>query len=412
MTASDITTQSGSNLTTQSGSILVTEGQQAGTRPPILIMPTPVLKRVGGVFDVIPNLLITTLALSAASAFPPGNQASASAPPPNYEVRAHQQPNTLIEGIPTNTATTLLPGIQYDCLPAPSIKYQLRVDPIPNLLGKQLIQSTGLPFHPVDTTRRPELPQSLTADIYSVSYMPPPAPAVAPSPSALVMPTPQIKVQVFAEPGPPNVLIHGITAQPPIPIAMQTDTSRLQVKYEVYDLNSLWFNSILPENIPKPVQNPFVNDLHYQYLSRTDVFDFNYIFDAGQLVRGIPPSGTPPPPPPPPPSGEGMTKPGGRVILEPKYQGETLPEPCDFISKLSTGETITNAFCVCKVYSGADGSPASVLSGAPSISGTIITQEVTGGVLGCTYELLFTAYTSFGNIVEISAYLSIVPDLV
>jgi len=102
---------------------------------------------------------------------------------------------------------------------------------------------------------------------------------------------------------------------------------------------------------------------------------------------------------------------GGRVILPAKKLGETVIMPFDFVSKLSLGETILAGTCTCIVYTGTDSNPASVIGGTATISGTVVNQLVTGGVLGTIYELLARATTSLGQVILISAYLAVVPDL-
>jgi len=356
--------------------------------------------------DPIQNLISSTLGTTAPAALPIGKQQSASAPPPKIQIQLDNFPNGLLRGIVAVQPFFQTGGAQAASIAAPSIAYQLRIDPIPNLLGKQLIQSTGLPFHPVDTTNRPEPPKSLTADMYVTAYVPYTVPT-ATVPPAIITAAPEIKHQVFVEPI-QNTLIHGITAQSAsIPIAKTPDLSQLQTKYDVYDLNSLWANSIYPENIPTPAPMPFIASLTYQSIYRTDVFDYNYLSDTGQLVRGIPPQITPIPPP----IIQSLARPGGRVILNPKKLGETVVEPFNFISALGSGETIVSATCGCTVYTGADPNPSAMLVGAPAINGTIVQQEITGGILGCIYELLCTATTNAGEVIEISAYLAIEPDL-
>lgn len=100
-----------------------------------------------------------------------------------------------------------------------------------------------------------------------------------------------------------------------------------------------------------------------------------------------------------------------RVILPPKLQGETVTIPFDFISRLSPSETIVSAVCTCSTYSGTDALPNSVISGTATISGTIVNQLITVGVLGVIYALLAKATTSLGQVIELSAYLVIIPDL-
>lgn len=121
---------------------------------------------------------------------------------------------------------------------------------------------------------------------------------------------------------------------------------------------------------------------------------------------------TPPTPPPGPPASSGaVAGPGGRIILMPKKVGETVIRPFDFISRLGALETITSAVTTAFVYSGVDPNPALIINGAAKISGTIINQSLTGGVLGVIYELLCTVNTSLGQRLEMSAFWVVEPDL-
>ena len=101
----------------------------------------------------------------------------------------------------------------------------------------------------------------------------------------------------------------------------------------------------------------------------------------------------------------------GQVIFDPKYVGETKLFQFDFTSDLAIGETISTQTVTASVYSGTDGSPSAIISGIASASGAIVSQKVTGGVLGVTYELLCTITTSLGQTVEKSAYLAVAPEL-
>lgn len=102
---------------------------------------------------------------------------------------------------------------------------------------------------------------------------------------------------------------------------------------------------------------------------------------------------------------------GGRMILPGKKVGETIFESANFLSNLGVTETINSALVTASVYRGNDPTPSAIISGPASISGPIVQQLVTGGVLGTTYELLFAANTSLGQTIEIAAYLTIIPDL-
>ena len=101
-----------------------------------------------------------------------------------------------------------------------------------------------------------------------------------------------------------------------------------------------------------------------------------------------------------------------RVILGSKYSGEILNVKFDFLSSLAPTETISTKIVTASVYSGVDPGPASLIAGAASSSGTVVTQKVLGGVMGVTYELLCSITTSTGQTLQQSGYLAIVPELV
>lgn len=100
-----------------------------------------------------------------------------------------------------------------------------------------------------------------------------------------------------------------------------------------------------------------------------------------------------------------------RSIQQAKLAGTTKNYNWDFLSDLQAGETLTGATVVMSVYSGTDASPASMLSGAAGSSGTIVTQKLTGGVLGVIYEALVTATTTLGQTLQQVSYIAVVPDL-
>jgi hypothetical protein len=98
-----------------------------------------------------------------------------------------------------------------------------------------------------------------------------------------------------------------------------------------------------------------------------------------------------------------------RVEARPKYSNEQVVVPFDFISRLGPTETISTKVVTCVVYSGTDPSPSSMISGAASHSGTIVSQLVIGGVAGVIYELHCTITTSLGQTLILSAYLAVLP---
>lgn len=93
-----------------------------------------------------------------------------------------------------------------------------------------------------------------------------------------------------------------------------------------------------------------------------------------------------------------------QVSLPTKLVGETKNYYFDFISVLAIGETISTQSVVMSVFSGTDASPASMLSGSASASGTIVTQKLTGGTLGVMYQALCTITTSAGQTLQLAGY--------
>ena len=95
----------------------------------------------------------------------------------------------------------------------------------------------------------------------------------------------------------------------------------------------------------------------------------------------------------------------------PKYAGATCSVVFDFTSDLASSETIDSAVVTCTEYSGTDASPSSMVSGADSTSGYLVSQLITGGVVGNVYELLCTITTSLGQTLTKPGFLAVIPDL-
>lgn len=98
-----------------------------------------------------------------------------------------------------------------------------------------------------------------------------------------------------------------------------------------------------------------------------------------------------------------------RVALPNKYPTESLQVQFDFISQLPVGQTITAATVTAAVFSGVDGSPASMISGPASFVGSVASQTITGGIVGTIYTLLCTATTSAGLSLMQQGYMAVVP---
>lgn len=103
----------------------------------------------------------------------------------------------------------------------------------------------------------------------------------------------------------------------------------------------------------------------------------------------------------------------GRITTDPKLLGatENLSPPFNFQRALVSGEMLQTASVTASVYSGTDPSPAAIVLGTAVISGARVDQLMTGGVVGCMYELLCEATTSLGHTLQQTAYFYVEPDL-
>lgn len=99
-----------------------------------------------------------------------------------------------------------------------------------------------------------------------------------------------------------------------------------------------------------------------------------------------------------------------RAVFDPKPPTDTRSFAFDFLSEMAIGETISTKVVTATVYSGVDANPSAIISGAASSSGTIVTQLITGGVVGAIYDLLCTITTSLGQTLTQAAYLAIVEE--
>ncbi|PUA17275.1 hypothetical protein [Glaciimonas sp. PCH181] len=81
----------------------------------------------------------------------------------------------------------------------------------------------------------------------------------------------------------------------------------------------------------------------------------------------------------------------------PKRVGETEIFSVDYAALLGIGETITSATWTNNVRVGADPSPGAMIQGVASISGSIVSQRLTGGIGWVRYSPICTAVTSTGQ---------------
>lgn len=83
-----------------------------------------------------------------------------------------------------------------------------------------------------------------------------------------------------------------------------------------------------------------------------------------------------------------------------KRVGETITLTFNFSRLLGTGETINSATWSIEVVDGVDASPSSMISGSESISGSKVSQLVTGGVHDVVYRMVCAVTTSTGQIIH------------
>jgi len=94
-----------------------------------------------------------------------------------------------------------------------------------------------------------------------------------------------------------------------------------------------------------------------------------------------------------------------------KLQSEEYPITVNMLNRCSDGEYPTVASVTCTVSSGTDPSPAVVLSGGASVvDQESVEQQVTGGLPGVVYKLLFAAETNLSNLYVDTVFLAILPD--
>lgn len=98
-----------------------------------------------------------------------------------------------------------------------------------------------------------------------------------------------------------------------------------------------------------------------------------------------------------------------RAVITPAKQSDgKIPIKFPFADQLQFGETISGQTVTCVVFSGTDDLPSNVLFGSPTLSGTTVTQIVTGGVVGVIYDLTCAVTGSGGHIYTKGTRLAIV----
>jgi hypothetical protein len=101
-----------------------------------------------------------------------------------------------------------------------------------------------------------------------------------------------------------------------------------------------------------------------------------------------------------------------RTTFPGKYSSEIRNLTFDFTSLLGIGETISTQVVTCAVFSGTDASPSSLINGSATKSGAVVTQSVTGGVVGVAYNLTCTITTSASQTLQMQGLLVVLPSAI
>ena len=90
-----------------------------------------------------------------------------------------------------------------------------------------------------------------------------------------------------------------------------------------------------------------------------------------------------------------------------KDSQEIIPLQFDYTSALGV-ETITGQLMVVTVLSGRDASPASILQSAATQAAGVVTQWLTGGLVGVTYHVRCKVVTSGARTLVASTELQVI----
>jgi len=91
-----------------------------------------------------------------------------------------------------------------------------------------------------------------------------------------------------------------------------------------------------------------------------------------------------------------------------KYADSTVPLVVDFISQLIDGEALVAATTSASVFNGTDPAPEDILLGSPDLAQNVVTQTITGGLVGVTYTVQFNGTTNLDNELIINVYVSVI----
>lgn len=91
-----------------------------------------------------------------------------------------------------------------------------------------------------------------------------------------------------------------------------------------------------------------------------------------------------------------------------KRVGETVICTFEFAAQLGVGETISTQVVTASVLSGTDATPANIISGSATASGTKALQKITAGLNGVHYKLHCVITTSGGQTLFLDGGLAVV----
>ena len=95
------------------------------------------------------------------------------------------------------------------------------------------------------------------------------------------------------------------------------------------------------------------------------------------------------------------------IILPIKNASETITTTFDFLSQLSSGETVSSAVATSVTWSGTDTNPSAVVGTVSVLGESQVLVKLTGGVEGNIYLITVKATTSQGDSLVMQAFLTI-----
>ena len=97
---------------------------------------------------------------------------------------------------------------------------------------------------------------------------------------------------------------------------------------------------------------------------------------------------------------------------EPIVSGQVLDFTFDFTSRMTANETISTKTVTATVYTGTHSNPSSIIQGAASSVGKVVTQRVSNAVTGVIYQLLCEVTTNLGQTLHKARYWAVLPSLI